>query len=37
VPAIRFTSRGAFEAIRDNCGSRPIDQCDGGRAQGLPA
>ena len=37
VPAILFTNRGAFEAIRDSCGSQPIDQCDSGRAHVLPA
>ena len=37
VPAIRLTSRGAFDAIRDNCGSQPIDQCDSGRAHGRRA
>jgi hypothetical protein len=37
VPATRLTSRGAFDATRDICGSQPIDQCDSGRAHGLPS
>ena len=32
-----FYARGASDAARASCGSHPIDQCDSGRAHGLPA